>query len=261
MVRLHVVGALLALVAVALGVGIGSGTRQASAASCWELDISLDAEEMAFVKLLNEYRASNGLNTLSISTNLTRTATGHVYDMGNENYFSHTNLAGHGPQERANGCGYPYAVGENLAAGTVRDTAREAFDALRASPTHNANMLRTGYVQVGVARYYAPYSQYKWYWAMDFGTVDDGTRLSGSSTVASGPATGILSALLTPGQWNVATVLPGGVRVSDVSAYTVWHPLANGWWQQWGPEDFIPGGYTVGLMPLGMSLDKGRTAR
>jgi hypothetical protein len=247
---------------------MGSPAREASAASCWELDINLDSEEVAFVQLLNQYRTSNGLNALGISTNLTRTATSHAYDMAAYNYFSHTNLAGHGPQARANGCGYPYGVGENLAAGTVRDTAREAFDAFRASPSHNANMLRAGYAQVGVGRSYAAGSQYKWYWAVSFGTVNDGT--SQGTTTTQGTATpgfyrpaesGILASAVTPGRWNVARVLSGGVYVGDVQGYTVWHPLPNGWWQQWGPTDYIPGGYQVGLLPIGMSLDKGRNPR
>jgi uncharacterized protein YkwD len=259
---MQVVGALLASMAVALGVGVGSPARHAIAASCWELDISLDAEEVAFVQLVNQYRTSNGLNALGISTNLTRTATSHAYDMGTSNYFSHTNLAGHGPQVRANGCGYPYGVGENLAAGTNRDTAREAFDAFRASPSHDANMLRQGYVQIGVGRSYAAGSQYNWYWAVNFGTTHDGTTHGATTSGRSMPAdSGILSASLVPGQWNVATVLPGGVWVRDVQAYTVWHPLPNGWWQQWGPDDFIPGGWTVGLLPHGMTLDRGRVPR
>ncbi|MGH2610625.1 MAG: CAP domain-containing protein, partial [Tepidiformaceae bacterium] len=151
----------------------------------------------------------------------------------------------------------PYPVGENLAAGTDRDTARETFDALRASPSHNSNMLRQGYVQVGIARYYAPNSKYKWYWGMSFGTADDGTNGLDLRIAESG----VRSAGLTPGAWNMTTVLPGGLRVSDLRGYTAWHPLANGWYQQWGPNDVVPGGWKVGLLPIGMSLDKGRTAR
>jgi hypothetical protein len=59
----------------------------------------------------------------------------------------------------------------------------------------------------------------------------------------------------------MVTVLPGGVRVTDLPGWTVWDPLPNGSFQQWGPRDYIPGGTRVGLLPLGMSMDKGRNPR
>lgn len=258
MVRVRVVGAVVAVLGLALGLGLAAEPREADAAGdCWSLTLNLDPEEVAFYLLLNQYRADNGLTALSISTNLTRAASWQVYDMGTQNYFGHVNLAGQNHQERANACGYPHPSGENLAAGTTRSSAQDAFAAWKASPSHDANMLRKDYVQVGVARHYAPGSKYGWYWATSFGVAYDSTSGLDLKIAESG----IRSAGLNPKAWNMATVLPGGLRVSDLQGYTAWDPLANGWYQQWGPNDFIPGGTKVGLLPIGMSMDKGRTPR
>jgi hypothetical protein len=65
-------------------------------------------------------------------------------------------------------------------------------------------MLRQGYVQVGIARYYAPNSKYKWYWAMSFGVSYDGTDGLGLSIAESG----VRSAGLNPRAWNTARCSP-----------------------------------------------------
>lgn len=134
-----------------------------------------DGEELTFLYLINTYRAENGLGGLVLSTNLTRAADWMTSDLGYRDYFAHTDSLGRSPSQRAIDCGSPAGAGENLAAGTVRDTALEAFEAWKASPGHNANMLYPGYVQVGIARHEAPSSTYKWYWATEFSMVYDGT--------------------------------------------------------------------------------------
>ena len=82
---------------------------------------------------------------------------------------------GRSPSERTVDCGYPGGGGENIAAGTIRETARSAFELFRDSPSHNANMLDASYRQVGVSRSYHPASRYLWYWTTEFGEIDDGT--------------------------------------------------------------------------------------
>ncbi len=225
--------------------------------NCWSLALELDPEEVAFYLLLNEYRSSNGLQPLSISTNLTRAASWQTYDMGTQNYFGHTNLSGQSPEDRTRACGYLYPTGENLAAGTNWTSGRAAFDAWKMSPGHDANMLERIYVQVGVSRYHAPGSQYGWYWATSFGTEYDGTSGDDLRIAESGVRSTGLNARL----WNIATVLPGGLRVRDLRGYTAWEQQSNGNWQQWGPGDYIAGGASVGLLPLGMTMDRGRTPR
>ncbi|MGH2610499.1 MAG: CAP domain-containing protein, partial [Tepidiformaceae bacterium] len=129
--------------------------------------------------LINNHRAQNGRSALQMSTNLNRASTWMVVDLATKNYFSHTDSLGRSPSTRAQNCDYPGGAGENLAAGTVRDTAQEAFDAWRASSGHNANMLNSSYQMIGIARYYRSGSTYGWYWATNFGLVNDGTSAGG----------------------------------------------------------------------------------
>ena len=143
--------------------------------NCTVASYSLDSEEQAFLGLLNAYRQQNGLNALGISSNLNREATWMVNDLATNNYFSHTDSLGRSGYQRALDCGYPSGAGENLAAGTSWSTAQAAFDAWKASPGHNANMLGQYYLQVGIARLYSASSTYGWYWATNFGATDDGT--------------------------------------------------------------------------------------
>ncbi|MCC6382618.1 MAG: CAP domain-containing protein [Dehalococcoidia bacterium] len=244
--------------AAAAAVAAMAAPRARALSNCTVAEATLDSEELNFVALLNGYRAANGLTALSVSANLERSATWLAGDMATRGYFDHRDGLGRDASARASDCGYPGGAGENIAAGSVWASGRDAFEAWRTSPGHNANMLNGDYRQVGVARVYAGGSQYGWYWVADFGLVNDGTT---AELAYSGPESGVRASDLRPGAWNVARVLPGGLRVSDLQGWTAWDQLPNGWWQQWGPGDFIPGGTTIGLLPTGLSLDHGRTAR
>lgn len=174
------VGAVLAALALAV-----SGDRRAEAlTNCSVTHDALDSEEQQFLMLINQYRQQHGLSPLTISTNLNRAAAWMVEDMATKGYFSHTDSLGRSPFQRAIDCGYPTGAGENLAAGTTWSSAQAAFDAWRASPGHNQNMLTGYYQQIGIARYYRAGSPYGWYWATNFGATNDGTGGGGS-----GPAT------------------------------------------------------------------------
>ena len=226
-------------------------------ADCWSLDSSLDAEEVAFYLIINQYRADSGLAPLSISTNLTRAADWLAQDMASGGYFSHTDSQGRSPTARAQACGYGDQVGENIAASQAWGAASAAFETWRNSPGHNENMLNGSYKQIGIARVWNASSQYGWYWVTDFGLSYDGTDGSALRIVESG----VRNSDVRPGQWNMVTVLPGGLRVSDLAGWTAWDPLPNGNYQQWGPRDFVPGGTRIGLLPIGMSMDRGRNPR
>ena len=143
--------------------------------NCNVADYSLDGEEMAFLSLINQYRADNGLNQLTISTNLNRAAHWMSNDLGENAYFAHTDSLGRSPAQRALDCGYPQGAGENLAAGTAWSTAQSAFVAWQNSSGHNANMLNSFYKQIGIARVNVPGSPYTWYWTTNFGATNDGT--------------------------------------------------------------------------------------
>ena len=155
--------------------GIGLTKPAGAITNCSVSDLSIDSEEQAFLGLINQYRAQNGLGALTISTNLTRSAVWHGADMGAKNYFSHTDSLGRSPSARAMDCGYPTGAGQNIAAGTNWSSAQSAFTAWKNSSGHNANMLYASYKQIGIARVYQSGSTYGWYWVTDFGTMNDGT--------------------------------------------------------------------------------------
>lgn len=181
--RLPLAGA-LAAVALTLGAVAGIGLdRPASAlTNCTVSDNSIDGEEQAFLGLINAYRAQSGLGALTMSTNLNRASTWMAADMGQKNYFSHTDSLGRSPSTRAIDCGYPQGAGENIAAGTNWSTASAVFAAWKASSGHNANMLNGSYRQIGISRVFTSGSTYGWYWATDFGTTNDGTSGGGGTT-------------------------------------------------------------------------------
>jgi uncharacterized protein YkwD len=49
----------------------------------------------------------------------------------------------------------------------------EAFSGWRDSPSHRANMLRSGVTRLGIAAVYAPGSKYKVFWALILAAPDD----------------------------------------------------------------------------------------
>jgi uncharacterized protein YkwD len=134
---------------------------------------ALDSEEQGFLGIINQYRAANGLGTLTLNGKLNDSARWMSQDMGAQNYFSHTDSQGRDPFVRMSAFGYGYNTwkGENLAAGV--ESAQAAFDLWKGSPGHNANMLNPNFTVVGIARAYGPASTFGWYWATDFGGQDD----------------------------------------------------------------------------------------
>jgi uncharacterized protein YkwD len=105
--------------------------------------------------------------------------------MATKSYFSHTDSAGRSVGTRVANCGGLPSNGENIAAGTIKDTAAEAFEMWRNSSGHNANMLNGSYQQIGISRVYVSTSTYKWYWVTDFSTTNDGTNAGGSAVSGS----------------------------------------------------------------------------
>jgi uncharacterized protein (TIGR03437 family) len=142
---------------------------------------SLDSEEQTVLRLINEYRAQNGLVQLRASISLTRAADWMSGDMASKNYFSHTDSEGRDPFARmaAFGYGYPASKGENIAAG-YQDAVR-TFNQWKNSPGHNATMLNPNFRVIGIARVYGSNTRYRWYWTNDFGSYVDATLDGGSA--------------------------------------------------------------------------------
>ena len=134
----------------------------------------LDAEEQRFLALLNQYRANNGAPPVLACTSLNRAAQRHSEDMRDQNYFDHTGLDGSSPGDRACDACFESCTsggfGENIAAGNA--DAEATFEQWRTSPGHNSNMLREGYVVVGIGRATGG-GTYRAYWTNVFSTTTD----------------------------------------------------------------------------------------
>jgi uncharacterized protein YkwD len=142
----------------------------------------IDTEEAAFLGLINQYRAQNGLGALQFSGKLTAAANYHSWEMAEYNYFSHTLLNGVTWSQNIANFGYTANTyrAENIAAGY--STAAEVFNAWKNSPGHNANMLSPNYTVMGLGRSYDVDSTYDWYWTNTFG----GQALSSDGTASCG---------------------------------------------------------------------------
>ena len=145
-----------------------------------------DSEELRVLRLINDYRQENGLEPLLVSDTLSVSSERHSKDMGEHNFFAHDTVAssyyrvGFAPWDRMAKDGYDHNTytGENIAAGF--ETADEAFEAWRNSPSHNHAMLDPNYRVIGVGRVNTTGSKYGWYWTTDFGgKVDSSAHAPG----------------------------------------------------------------------------------
>jgi uncharacterized protein YkwD len=133
-------------------------------------DTSIDSEEQSFIDTLNQYRVNNSLPPLLIDPSLQAAADWMSTDLGEQNYFDHTDSTGRDPWTRMCDFGYCYNAwkGENIAAGYV--TGADVFQGWKGSPGHNANMLGPNYRVMGLARVFTQGSSFSWYWTNDFGS-------------------------------------------------------------------------------------------
>lgn len=119
---------------------------------------------------LNAYRASKGLNSLTLSPRLTAASQVHAQDLAIHNYSSpHTGTDGSTAGERAKRQGYIFSlIGENVAAG--QRSWEDVFLSWQKSPGHNKNLLMADATQFGVALVQDQSQEYQAYWAMLVGT-------------------------------------------------------------------------------------------
>jgi uncharacterized protein YkwD len=128
-----------------------------------------DAEERAFLTLINDYRRQNGFPALTLVRALGGAAEHHSVDMATYNYFSHTLKNGTTWSQNLKDHGYSYNTyrGENIAAGN--SSALSTFNQWKNSSAHRANMLNKNFKAIGIGRAYKSTSTYKWYWTTTFG--------------------------------------------------------------------------------------------
>lgn len=127
--------------------------------------MKLTCEEARFVKLLNLYRQSKGMNTITVSKNGVTSARWHANDMGEKGYFAHTEPNGRDFIARAQFFGFG-AWSENAAAGVY--TGNDAFCLWKNSAGHNSNMLGN-HGSIGIGMAIVGGSQWGAYWSNCFG--------------------------------------------------------------------------------------------
>lgn len=185
--------------------------HRANAAGDCTIDTALDAEEQAFLTLINNHRAANGRGPLKVSYGLTRASAWKSKDMAQNAYFAHDDLT-RTWVDRVRDCGYTFNtyLGENIAAGVP--TAQGAFDLWKNSPGHNSNMLGANYTAIGIGRHYVPGSPYGWYWTTNFGGFDDGYVKAASETT---PLPAVTPAPAAGGEISVPDALPGSAPAPE----------------------------------------------
>lgn len=96
----------------------------------------------------NQERVGSGLKSLTLNAKLNQAAQAKANDMAARNYWSHNTPEGNPPWVFISNAGYTYqSAGENLAYGF--DSSSEAVAGWMASPGHKANIMNTGYKDVG----------------------------------------------------------------------------------------------------------------
>jgi len=124
----------------------------------WYDGTVMTQEEMRFVELVNQERASRGLRQLTINPVLVEAARKHSEEMGRLSYFSH-NSPTQGLRtamdrylaERGSRPSWAL-VGENLFYCSIVDVER-GHEALMNSEGHRANILEPRFESIGVGAY------------------------------------------------------------------------------------------------------------
>lgn len=110
---------------------------------------SLSEYEIRVAELVNEIREENGLNKLTLNSELSDVARMKSQDMHDNKYFSHTSPTYGSPYDMMTKYGIKYTfAGENLARG--QKTPEAVVEAWMNSAGHRKNILSAKYTQIGV---------------------------------------------------------------------------------------------------------------
>ena len=113
--------------------------------------MSQPEEVREFVRLMNQHRQAQGLQTLQWDSSLGQVALDHSQDMLARDFFSHENPDGESPFDRMAAAGISYSsAGENIAAGYSYSTGEAVLDGWLNSTNHKENIENTSYTHHGV---------------------------------------------------------------------------------------------------------------
>ena len=122
--------------------------------------------------IINNYRLNHGLNPLELNDKLAAAAQEQADAMASADKVSHALTRDKTLKKRMDRAGYDAAnAAENISAGYW--TLAEAFSGWRDSKRHNANMLRKGVTEMGIATQFRPDAKYKVFWALIVAAPDE----------------------------------------------------------------------------------------
>jgi uncharacterized protein YkwD len=133
---------------------------------------------------ISAYRKSKGLPGVTVSAKLNQIAASQAKAMASAGRMSHSLPGKGGFMKRMDSGGYDAGIaGENLAAGPL--TLDQAMAAWKKSRGHNANLLKQGVTEIGIAVAHASKGKYAEYWALVLATPNTRNNRGGPDA---GPA-------------------------------------------------------------------------
>lgn len=179
---------------------------------------TLSPYEQQVFDLVNQQRAANGLQPLTLDARLVNAARAHNAKMIQTNEFSHQ-VTGEQPlcatgasNDRYDAVGYPWTMcAENIAAGQT--TPQQVMNDWMNSSGHRANILNPNLKNIGIG--YTTGGSYGVYWTEDFGTSSGGSVPPPTSTT---PAPSPTTPTPTKTPAPTATPAPTSDRVSITQA-------------------------------------------
>ena len=121
------------------------------------------------LKLINDYRATNGLKPLRLDPKLTVAAKMHSRDLAKTDRISHYGSDGSSPWDRVKRAGYTAKIAaENVGTGQV--TIDEVLKGWKESPGHNKNLLLPDADHMGIALVQDPKTEFKTFWTLVIGS-------------------------------------------------------------------------------------------
>jgi uncharacterized protein YkwD len=117
------------------------------------------------LRLVNDYRAAQGLPALSLEPHATEAARILARTMSKNDKMSHAGPNGADVGKRLTMAGYNYQLAaENIGAGQT--TLAQVVDGWKNSPPHSRNMLIADAKHMGIALEYKPDTKLKRFWAL-----------------------------------------------------------------------------------------------
>lgn len=139
-----------------------SNTDQEESNEDYSVDLSSQNQEL---QLVNKERQNQGLEGLTINSEVNKLANIKAMDMAKNNYFSHTSPTYGSAFDMMNSNNVKYkTAGENIAMG--QKTAAEVMNSWMNSSGHRANIMNPAYDQIGIG--IAKDSNGRTYWVQMF---------------------------------------------------------------------------------------------